>query len=156
MADGIAIWCKKPVHQKKILLDMVEAAYESRLQFYLHGYDEYVFNELIHYNPYSFTLTKDAPDNRPMIFHICPFEVQQFGIGKWIDTRFFNKKGEIILEPELYHLAVSEDMDSEMTFHFSFHYLKINKNQFITMADYIIDWELIKKAYSKGFKEGWY
>lgn len=156
MADGIAIWSRKPLRQKRILLDMVEAAYESRLQFYLQGYIEYKIETLLRYNPYSFTLTKDAPENRPMIFHICPFEEQQFGIGRWIDTRFFNKKGEKIIEHELYRLAVSEDLDNEMTFHFSFHYLKINKDQFITMADYIIDWELIKEAYPKGFKEDWY
>lgn len=156
MSSGIVIWSRKPVHQERTFFDMLKVAYESRLQFYLHGYSQYEYKGKIDCTPYSFTLSKDVPDNRPMIFGFSQYEEQQFGIEKWIDTRFFNKKGEEIIEHELYRLAVSEDLDNEMTFHFSFHYLKINKDQFITMADYIIDWELIKEAYPKGFKEDWY
>lgn len=43
MADGIVIWSRTPVHQRKTFFDSVEAAYESRLQFYLHGYSQYQY-----------------------------------------------------------------------------------------------------------------
>lgn len=43
MADGIAIWSKKPVQQKKILLDMVLAAYEANIPFNCEGNIAYEF-----------------------------------------------------------------------------------------------------------------
>ncbi len=156
MGMGLIIWSKKPVHQKETLLGMVEAAYDGCLQFQLQGYRKYVANDSTLYNPGQFVLQNDNPNHTPMIFHICNLEEQQNGICKWEDTKFINIKNKTIIEPLLYRLAVSEDLDNEMTFYFSYHYLKKHKKQLLSMSDYLIDWSMISKAFKEGYTENWY
>lgn len=157
MADGIVIWSNKPVDQKNILLDMVEAAYESNLPFNCEGSKTYEYNGIKKIYPDQFTIKKNKYEWRTsMIFHICNYEEQKFGIGKWENVRLISSDGDNIIFPELYRIAVSEDSDNEMTFNFSYHYLKLNKAHIISISDYIVDWNLINAVYKYGFNENWY
>lgn len=156
MGIGLAIWSKIPVHHKEVLLDMVEAAYDACLQFQLQGYRKYVINNNDLYKPGQFVLQNDNPEHTPMIFHICDLESQQHGICKWENTKFVTIENKTIVEPLLYRLTVSEDLDFEMTFYFSYHYLKKHKDQIISISDYLVDWPVISKAFEEGYSDNWY
>lgn len=157
MADGIAIWSKKPVQQKKILLDMVLAAYEANIPFNCEGNIAYEFEGQQKIYPNQFTLTKTKGKEVDfMIFHIAYYEKQKYGFGKWENIRLKNQFGEPIIYPILYRITVSEDLEDEMTFNFAYHYLKLNKAHFITIYDFIVDWNLINAVYKFGFKDYWY
>lgn len=157
MADGIAIWSKKPVQQKKILLDMVLAAYEANIPFNCEGNIAYEFEGQQKIYPNQFTLTKIKGEEVDfMIFHISNYEEQKYGIENWENVNFINHFGNQITFPLLYRITVSEDMDNELTFHFSYHYLQLNKEHVISFSDYLVDWDLINAVYKFGFKENWY
>ncbi|MFZ4544658.1 MAG: hypothetical protein ACOYOA_11445 [Saprospiraceae bacterium] len=156
MAVGIVLWSKKPVHHKKMLMKMVEASYESDIPFYCHGVLSYMNKGKKKFYPNQFTLMHKDEKSIFMIFHICPIEEQKNGLCKCIDAKFTLLDESKIAFPELYQLAASENMDNEMTFYFSYHYLKKNKDHIISFYDYLIDWELINHAHKNGFEEDWY
>ncbi|MEZ4918774.1 MAG: hypothetical protein R2792_06660 [Saprospiraceae bacterium] len=156
MGVGLVIWSKTPVHQKEILMDMVEAAYDGCLLFQLQGYKTYDRKGDTLFAPGEFVLQNENPSRSFMVFYICNFDDQQSGKCEWVDTKFITVKNETIVEPLLYRLAVSEDADFDISYYFAYHYLKKNQEQFLSFSEYLLTWDMMNKAFADGFTENWY
>jgi hypothetical protein len=152
MGAALSIWAFKKLDQETILLNIVKAAYRAKCGFYLYTVNEYTIDGKTGIYPYSFTLRDDTPDDQSMIFHIGTIEDQ---IPRTKDMQYFcNINGESIYLDDPVCLAVSEDVNTKMSFYFTYEYLNIMRDHVIRI-DFLIDWPLMQEIYAKGYSETW-
>jgi hypothetical protein len=155
MSASLSIWSKEPTLQKKTLFGILDAAYESRLMFYIDGYNRYQYKNMSIFSPSTLTISKDVSDNIPMLFGISPIEAQTWGSDKYENQSFKDYHGISIIFPCIYQLACSENIDYEMSFQLTYFYLMKNPDHLIRCESTLFDWETIKEVYQKGYSEGW-
>jgi hypothetical protein len=148
MGASLSIWAFKKTEQETILLNMVKAAYRAKCNFSLYdanGGQTGVF-------PYYFTLRDYTPDEIFMIFHIMTME-EQIPWTKDMQT-FHEHNGALVYLDDPICLAVSEDVNTRMSFYFAYEYLNIMRDHYIDI-DFLIDWPLMQEIYAKGYSETW-
>jgi hypothetical protein len=155
MSASLSIWSNEPTETKKTFFGILDAAFESRLPFYLHDFTKYKLNGIDHYYPYSFTIHDEKPENVPMIFHFSTLEDQTGGSEKYENITLVDYHGTKINFPCLYQLVGTENVDYEMSFHLTYHYLMKNQTHLIRCESTLFDWETIKEVYQRGYFEGW-
>ena len=155
MGSALIIWSKKPTHHKEILLNVVEAAYDAKIPFSLYGYKEYIVDEQKLFRPSEFVL--DPSGNQSETFMIChtgKYEELIEEKGCWLKYPIYDTNKNTVLN-DMYRLLVSEDIDTHLSFEFSYCYLKSNQEDFIGIDDLIIDWDTMKTLYEKGYSNVW-
>jgi len=155
MADGLVLWSGRPIHHKKVLMDMAKAAYDSGIDFYAEGCNSYDVENVKCSDCKEVTLLADTIGHDSMIFHISDYNDQVHGTEKWADTLFVSPMKGNKNMPILYRLAASEGFDSEIAFYFTYHYLKLNSDHFVSISGFLLDWEYLDIIFSEGFVSGW-
>lgn len=134
---------------------MTEAAYDSSIDFCVAGCKSYEADGTKHLECEEFTLLANAVGHDPMIFHVSNYNDQVHGTEKWINTLFASPiKGSRNM-PILYRLAASEGFDNEIAFYFTYYYLKLNTDHFVSISGFLLDWEYLSLIFPEGFTSDW-
>lgn len=152
MGISFSILSNKKQKPKKVLLDLVSAAYQSKLRFYINKVDEINVSGKKELIPNSFTIENNGKEETPMIFHFLPFNEQIPIPTKYQSYNDIN--GNLKTIEGIFDFVSSEDTDVRMAYDLAYFYLKKNKNHLIDI-EFIFGWEEIKAIRKNGFNERW-